>query len=103
MGSGGGLWVYHESHRGAFHKWECLVLASVEGARLVGIKQVLLELRPVLFCGRVRERCGDWWRLCPLRALTLVFLLRGVCGANGVSLTGFRCFIDQWELTWDDP
>ena len=32
---------------GAFHKWECLVLAGVEGARLVGIKQVLLELRPV--------------------------------------------------------
>ena len=45
----GVLWgyVYHESHRA--HKWECLVLACIEGAGVVGIKD---EFRPVLLCGR---------------------------------------------------
>ena len=51
--------VNYQTHRRAVHHWERLVFTGIEGAGLVIVQQILLELDSIGFRGRIWE--GSWW------------------------------------------
>lgn len=63
VGSGDSIGVNHQAKRWSIHEGQRLVVARIEGAGLVPIKEEFLEFVSVVLCGWVWELGEDWWRL----------------------------------------